>query len=248
MFKKVLTVFGLFALIFTPVVALSFCAYTVFHQGIMLVSAFIAALTTYYFTKVLGDRARLQNEAFAHLYELRKAKEALSSCLATETQTQAYNERLLNTRLFQECERAKRYDRALSVLLVGIDSQPEISKYFGAHLPERMTQTVQDFLRQNTRSVDVIIRRGEDQFVIILPETQLDPARIAAERVRYGVDKKVFHVEDRELDLTVSIGIVTFDSSIHSNKDELISALDGTLKEAIKTGPNQIAALTSVRK
>ena len=244
MLKKILIAVGFFCLFFSPVLILSFVAFTVFHQIILILSIAVLGWVAYYVSDLLSERDRLTREVFFHIYELKKAKETLQSCLATDTQTQAYNERLLDSRLTEECERARRYKRSVSILIVAMDSLAKLTKEYGTNLPEVIIQEVAEFLRENTRSVDIIIRKGEDRFVVILPETQLDPSRIVAERIRYAVDKKVFKIEGQAIKVTVSIGIIQFDSETHRDKEDVLRSLEETLGRARRVGPNQIAALT----
>ena len=90
-------------------------------------------------------------------------------------------------------------------------------------------------------SVDIIIRYGEGRFVVILPETSADSARIAAERIRYAVEKNAFRVGERPIKLTVSIGLIGFDPAIHRDKNDVLKMLDQTLVEGRKSGPNRVA-------
>ena len=168
----------------------------------------------------------------------------MESCLATYAQTQVYNARLLDARLTEECDRASRYQRPLSFLLVSVDEWSELTRTYSASLPQLIVQEVAEFLRESTRSVDIIIRHGEDRFVVILPETQLDQARIVAERVRYAVEKNKFRVEGKMIKATVSVGFIGFDPSIHRSKDDVLATLERAISSAKKGGPNRVATLT----
>lgn len=243
MFNRILTSVGLFCLLFLPLLALSFWAYTVFHQMTLLAGAIVCAWVSYYVTTLMRDRDRLGREVFLQSYELKKSKEALESCLATDTQTQFYNTRLLDTRLTEECDRARRYHRPLSFLLVSIDSLSDLAKTYGTNLPQLIVQDVAVFLKECTRSVDIIVRRGEDRFVLILPETQLDQARIVAERIRYAIANNTFRIEGKEFKVTASVGVISFDVAIHRGKADVFQALERALSSAQKRGPNQIATL-----
>ncbi|OGX04109.1 MAG: hypothetical protein A3G87_07455 [Omnitrophica bacterium RIFCSPLOWO2_12_FULL_50_11] len=243
MFNRIITGVGFFCLLFVPLLALSFWAYTVFHQMTLLVGAIVCAWAAYYVTNLMRDRDRLGREVFLQAYELKKSKEALESCLATDTQTQFYNTRLLDSRLTEECDRARRYQRPLSFLLVSIDSLSDLARTYGANLPQLIVQDVASFLKESTRSVDIIVRRGEDQFVVLLPETQLDQARIVAERIRYAVANNTFRVEGTAIKVTVSVGFMSFDVAIHRGKADVSAALEQALSSAKKRGPNQIATL-----
>ncbi|MBI3999340.1 MAG: GGDEF domain-containing protein [Candidatus Omnitrophica bacterium] len=241
MTKKIARAIGVFVLLSPPSVVLSFLAYTVFHQIILFASVLIAGGVAFYLSHVITEKNRLNHEMFLKSYELKKAKETLESCLPTDTQTQVYNERLLESRLTEECDRAARYQRPLSCLLVAVDGLPELSRQYGSVLIQVIIQEVADFLKENTRSVDIIVRQGEESFIAILPETQRNQARIVAERIRSAIGKNTFRIEGRSIEVTVSMSIVSFDSTIHQGKDDVLNALKKILTDARKIGPNQIA-------
>jgi diguanylate cyclase (GGDEF)-like protein len=184
----------------------------------------------------------LGHEVFLQAYELKKAKENMESS-TVDAKSQVYHSRLLDLRLTEECDRAKRYHRPLSCLLVNIDSFSNLAERYGTMIPEVIAQQVAHFLKENTRLVDVIIRKGQDSYVAILPETARTQARIAAERIRYSIEKNIFRIEERDVKVTVSIGVVSFDPAIYQGKDDLLSALEKTLNEARKNGLSQIAVL-----
>ena len=244
--RKLSITVGLFILLFFPIVVLSLFAYTVFHQIIVLLSVFIDAWAAYYLGNLVSERERLSRDVFMQVYELKKVKEALDSCQASDEKTQVYNERLLGSRLAEECERSRRYQRPFSCLLVGIDSFSTLVQHYGKVRASVVVHEVAQFLKENTRSVDIIIRQGEERFVAILPETRANQARIAAERIRYAIEKNVFRIEAETIKVTVSIGIVCFDHAIHRTKEDVLNSLEKALQIAQKSGANRIAALADV--
>jgi len=235
---------GFFLLLFIPALALSYFAYSVYHQMIILVIAFISGWTAVYLGTLISERERLNREVFLQTYELRKTKEVLDSCQATASgpDVEVYNERFLGSRLAEECDRSRRYERRFSCLLVVIDSFPQLAQRSGPVQARAIVQEITHFLKQSTRSVDIIIRKGEDRFVAILPETQQNQARLAAERIRYAVEKNTFRVGEQMVKLTVSVAVVQFDPTVHRNREDLLTCLEKTLEEATKSGPNRIVA------
>lgn len=242
--KKVWYAIGIFVLLILPLVALSFLAYTVFHQIIFLIGVSLFGWLAFYLSTLIGERDRLGREVFLQAYELKKSKEALDSCLATGPKGQVYRERLLESRLSEECERARRYRRPLSLLLVAADSFSQgAGPSSGSALNEVVQEEVAQLLKECTRTVDIVIRYGGNRSVVILPETQLDQARIVGERIRYVVGKKAFRIEGKEVNVHVSVGFISFDPALYRGKEDLLSALERALAEAKKLGTNRIATL-----
>ncbi len=243
--KKIVRICGMFSLFFLPVLVLSFLAYTVFHQFILLAGALLSAWAAFYVNHLAIEQERLSREVFSQAYELKKAGEALESCLATAAQTRAYNERLLDSKLTEECSRAKRYHRPLSCLMVAIDSLQELLQYHNLAFSETIIQEAARFLKESLRSVDSVIRYNEERLVVILPETNLDQSHIVANRIHFVVEKTTFQIEGKEIKLTASVAFVGFDSAVHRGKEDILAALEKTLLEARKAGPNQIAGVPS---
>lgn len=242
--KKIFKAVIIFALLFLPLITLSFLAHTVYHQIIFFLSAFAAASFAYYVAGLISQEERLSHEIFVQAYELKKSKEALDSCLVMDTQTHIYNERLLASRLTEECARARRYHRPLSFMMIAIDSYDEIRARSGTVVSQVIVHETAQFLKESTRSVDIIIRYGEGRFVAILPETPVHSARVAAERVRYAVEKNTFQIEDKALKFTVSVGLIGFDPAVHRGREDVLKSLEQTFAQAKKGGPNQVAMLS----
>lgn len=228
--RKWLRSIGIFCLIAVPLIALSFLAYTVFHQTILLLGTVIAVWVACYVSRIMTENERLNREVFLQAYELKKSKDALESCLASEAQAPAYRARYLESKLTEECNRSKRYSRPLSCLLLAFDSLPEGTGSRGNFFLDAAVQEVARFIKESIRSVDSLIRYGNDRLVMILPETQIHQARVVANRIRFGVEKKTFTVERESLKLTPSIGAVSFDPSVHRGKEDLLAALEQSLQ------------------
>ena len=239
---KILRIVGIFALIFLPILALSFFAYTVLHQVVLIGGALIAAWVACRFNKVKTNEERLNREVFYHVYELKKSKEALDSCFAMSIQTKAYHERLLSSKLSEECSRVKRYHRALSCLLIQINSFSEFSQLHGSVFSEVLFQEATRFLKESIRQVDSLVRHGEERMVLILPETSLNQAAVVANRIRFAIEMKTFRIQNQHLKLTVSISFVCFDPAVFHGKEDMLAALEAELKKA---GPNQVVGVSA---
>ena len=161
---------------------------------------------------------------------------------------QIYHERFLNLRLKEEYDRARRYQRPFSCLLIEIDSFPHCLKSYPSVSAQAMNEEIGQLLKGNLRAVDIMIRRGEQRFFAVLPETGLLGSRIAAERVRYLIEKNIFRIEKTEIKMTVSVAAVAFDQTLHSAPEAILDSLEKTLTEAKKSGPNRVAALAQEKE
>ncbi len=111
--------------------------------------------------------------------------------------------------LGQEVERAQRYKIPFSLLLVNMDNFGEINQQYGHDAGNAILVEVARRLEQETRNSDIIFRKGGDEFLVFLPNTDRSAARIAAERFKHGVLSAPCVTDDAEIRFTTSIGVVT---------------------------------------
>jgi diguanylate cyclase (GGDEF)-like protein len=148
--------------------------------------------------------------------------------------TNALSRRNLTSVCQQELERCHRHGRVMCVLLIDIDHFKSINDSFGHQAGDRtliqFVQTVTTLLRR----ADVIGRLGGEEFVVVLPETQIDVAMVVAERIR----RKVSELSEPKK-ITVSIGVTTNKSSGDS-VDDLMARADRAMYQAKQAGRDQV--------
>ena len=256
--RNLLTVVVVFLLPTLPVVTLFLLGFSVLQAGILLLYLLIAVWVAYYHFLLLKEREqgneerdqwdeerdRLNDKLSRQAQELKAIQEALEGIPVQESHPSVYGEQLLELRFTEEWDRAKRYQRPFSCLLVEIDALSETLKRNATVSPRAMSQEFGTFLKKNMRSVDIIIRQKENRYLVILPETGLTGARVAGERARYSVEKNLFRINETELRLTASIAVASFDPTIHLEKMDLLKSLDTTLTEARKNGPNRVVTFS----
>jgi len=106
-----------------------------------------------------------------------------------------------------EFNRAFRYARPMSVLLLDIDHFRKINETYGHDAGDNILATLAESCQNDLRQNDLIGRIGGEEFAIILPETEIDCAIEVAERIRISIEQKTIHVNNHSIRLTVSIGI-----------------------------------------
>jgi diguanylate cyclase (GGDEF)-like protein len=159
----------------------------------------------------------------------------------TDGLTSLWNYRYMNMRLSQEVERAIRFSRSLSVLVLDIDHFKSVNDRFGHQRGDAVLAEIANRLVSGTRpQIDTVARYGGEEFILILPETPLDGALTLAEKIRERVADTPFGGGDEEpIAVTVSIGIACFPQ--HGAKPQtLIRAADQALYEAKGRGRNRV--------
>ena len=120
----------------------------------------------------------------------------------------------MDERLQQEIKRAYRYERSLSVILVGINSFEEILVTHGHYSADVVIKNCADCLLEALRKdIDWVARFGRDTFAIVLPETDSAGAMILAKRFRIRLASLIIKMYDKELRVTASFGVSGFTAS-----------------------------------
>jgi two-component system cell cycle response regulator len=139
-----------------------------------------------------------------------------------------------------EFGRVRRYDVALSILLIDVDRFKSINDTHGHLAGDQVLKQLGELLRREVRTVDVVARYGGEEFVIVLPETAPDGALTFAERVRVKVQDYRFTDERQSLSATVSIGVASIPPLEVASSEELIARADAALYRAKNEGRNLV--------
>jgi diguanylate cyclase (GGDEF)-like protein len=153
-----------------------------------------------------------------------------------------YNHRFLHERLGEEVVRSQRGRRPLSVLMLDLDDFKLVNDTFGHLFGDRVLVWCAELIRSTLRGSDIAARYGGDEFAVILPETDPDDARTAAERILEAFRERPFVGEQRgPVPLAASIGIATFPADGRT-ATELIAAADDALYRVKRAGGHEAAS------
>jgi diguanylate cyclase (GGDEF)-like protein len=159
----------------------------------------------------------------------------------TDGLTGVWNRRYLSLTLAKEIERAQRFERPMSVLMVDIDHFKDVNDEHG-HLrgDEVLVELTQRVMGTIRSQIDTLARYGGEEFVIVLPETPREGARFVANKLRRVVRGKPF-VSDvgKDVSITVSIGVAAYPDD-GSSAEELLKAADVAMYRAKKRGRDRV--------
>jgi two-component system cell cycle response regulator len=159
----------------------------------------------------------------------------------TDPLTGLRNRRYLETHLASLVRQARETDQPLSVMLIDIDHFKRINDIHGHDAGDIVIREVARRLRSHTRSLDMACRYGGEEFVILMPETDLVTAEPVAERLRKLVEAEAFALPSNdEMLVTVSIGVAAFHGK-DDGGDAMIKRADQALYEAKGAGRNRVA-------
>ncbi len=188
----------------------------------------------------LGLARTMANEAAMALENARLYEDA-RNLADRDPLTGFYSHRFLHERLGEEVVRSQRARRPMSVLMLDLDDFKLVNDTFGHLFGDRVLTWTAELIRSTLRASDVPARYGGDEFAIILPETDADEARSAAERIVAAFRDKAFVGEQRgPVPIGASIGAATFPTDGRT-ATELIVAADLALYRVKRDGGNDFA-------
>lgn len=160
--------------------------------------------------------------------------------------TGLYVRRYFQIRLSEECARIRRHGGAVALLMTDIDHFKNFNDNYGHQQGDRVLKEMADVCRDAVRmGFDIPCRYGGEEFVIILPATDLRGAKEVAERVRRNAAAHPFGGQHEPLRVTLSIGIAAVDEDSLVEEAELVRRADEALYRAKETGRNRVCCWES---
>jgi diguanylate cyclase (GGDEF)-like protein len=156
----------------------------------------------------------------------------------TDALTGLGNVRHLSEQLRLEVERANRFGRALGVLALDLDHFKNVNDQYGHRAGDTVLVELAGRLRRAVREVDLSFRRGGEEFVILLPETDIPGSLTAARRIGEAIRNAPFPIAGPtggEVSVTVSIGVAVFPRHARTGV-EVLDAADQALYSAKEAG------------
>jgi len=160
----------------------------------------------------------------------------------TDPLTGLHNRRYMERHLKTLIADAQRTGRSLSVLITDIDHFKLVNDTYGHAAGDLVLQEFAERFRRYTRGIDLACRLGGEEFLIIMPDTDMSLARQVGERVRECVAGQLFRIgQNDEIRVTASVGLATWEGEFDT-ADALFKRADVALYAAKRRGRNQVAA------
>ncbi len=173
--------------------------------------------------------------------ELEMLNQQLWKLSHTDELTGYFNRRHIVSRMEEEISRGLRYEMPLSVVLADIDHFKRINDSFGHLTGDRALQTIADLFRSKLRESDLIGRFGGEEFLLILPHTDLSGAEAFCHRLRDHVEKHPLQLSDQSITMTASFGVSTLSPEVDTSQ-KLLRIADRNLYRAKYLGRNRVVA------
>lgn len=175
------------------------------------------------------------------LHRWRDREERVRHLSVTDPLTGLFNRRSILAHLEHEQERSRKKGPALSLLMVDLDRFKTINDDMGHEAGDYALIAAADALQQSLRQNDRVGRYGGEEFLIILPGTDLAGAKMIAERCRQLLESAEVLLQDgQRLTLTASFGLVCNEGNVQLDVDQLLRRADKAMYQAKQQGRNQV--------
>lgn len=185
-------------------------------------------------TQVSVRTQELEN-AKARLEDVNKELELLSRL---DPLTKLYNRKHMNERLNEAKSLFVRSGQIFTVMMLDIDDFKKINDSYGHAIGDEILKMVSSCLVENFRKHDVVARWGGEEFLILCSMLNEENSRLCAEQIRKKIEELIYHHDDIDLSVTVTIGVSTIRDG--ETVDEMVNRADKALYRGKKEGKNKV--------
>jgi two-component system, cell cycle response regulator len=188
-------------------------------------------------------RVRSQVRRKRYTDRLRDTVQYSMELALTDPLTGLYNRRYMETHVGTLVERSAARGKPLSVLILDIDYFKSVNDNFGHDTGDDVLREFAERLRASIRGIDLACRFGGEEFVVVMPDTDLGVATLVAERIRRRIAGEPFAIERgaRAIEVTISIGIAAR-MGPQDNASQMLKRADDALYRAKRDGRNRVVA------
>ena len=194
--------------------------------------------------KELKAKVRRELKMQDLICHLESVQEELRHLSSLDPMTKLYNRRYFATASDQMFNLSKRNKTPLSVIMLDVDKFKNFNDTHGHQVGDDLLIAFAAALQALTRKSDMVCRYGGEEFIILLPDTEIEGARSIAEKIRIGVTAIAICISDQQaIKFTVSVGI----SEVKHDQDNNIEASAGRADKAMyaakRSGRNKVCSL-----
>jgi diguanylate cyclase (GGDEF)-like protein len=171
--------------------------------------------------------------------DIHRARRKITVLSQTDELTGLLNMRAFSTLLDKEIATVERYPQPFTLMMIDVDELKKVNDHFGHAAGTRLLKTVAGSISDCIRTSDVLARYGGDEFVILMPHTRSEAARIAAERIRAAIHKSSFGMNGQHIVASTSIGIASYPESVNIAANVLEKA-DVALYRSKQSGRDRV--------
>jgi two-component system cell cycle response regulator len=188
-------------------------------------------------------RVRSQVRRKRYAEKLRDNVQYSMEMALTDPLTGLFNRRYMETHVGTLVERSAARGKSLSLLILDIDYFKSINDNYGHDAGDDVLREFAERLRASIRGIDLACRYGGEEFVVVMPDTDLGVATLVAERIRRRIAGEPFPIEKgaRAIEVTISVGIAARVGP-QDNASQMLKRADEALYRAKRDGRNRVVA------
>jgi len=171
--------------------------------------------------------------------DIRHARRKFTVLSQTDELTGLLNMRAFSTLLDKQITTVERYSQPFTLMMIDVDGLKKVNDQFGHAAGTHLLKMVAGSISDCVRTSDVLARYGGDEFVILMPHTRSEAARIAAERIRAAIHESSFDMNGKHIAASASIGIASYPESVDAAGDVLDKA-DVALYRSKQSGRDRV--------
>ncbi len=175
--------------------------------------------------------------------ELEETRAELTLEASTDSLSQLYNRRYFINVSQQILQTTKRYKQDLSLLMLDMDHFKNVNDTYGHEVGDKVIIYCSDILKKLARQSDIVTRYGGEEFIILLPQTSLKDALALAQRIRKAIYTLNIPECDKNLSVSISIGVTQVNHEKDENISDIILRADKALYIAKEGGRNRVESL-----
>lgn len=185
-----------------------------------------------------------------NMVKIREMRDTIRLVSTTDELTGLHNRRYLQERLEGEMSRSRRYGTKLACVLFDIDFFKVVNDIYGYEWGDILLKRMAEMLKALIRKEDILTRYGDEEFIVVLPNTSEENAFLFAERFRRDIEKMEFIPagEEERHQITISGGISSYPflENVEETANTLIRYAEHALYNAKKRGKNKIVQFSQV--
>lgn len=197
----------------------------------LLITMVVLALTGHFFETIASDAEKA----------LIQTNKKLTSLATTDPVTNLVNRRIILSRIEQEKNRMERGSKPFVLIMIDIDNFKQINDEYGHSGGDYVLVTLAELISLTLRKQDEVARWGGDEFLIMLPETDVEGGQIVAEKIRTKIVSTPFTYRELEIPVTVTLGVGPCDSG--AGVGSCIRKADQALYIGKQAGKNRVGVL-----
>jgi diguanylate cyclase (GGDEF)-like protein/PAS domain S-box-containing protein len=190
-----------------------------------------------------GDEIRLLQtvgDQMSAAIERARLYESAELLATVDSLTSLYTRRHFFHLSQHEFDRASRYQYPITILMIDIDYFKHVNDIFGHLIGDQVLQQISQCFRTILRSSDIIGRYGGEEFVVLMPATNLENGRIIAERLRTLVTDHPFKTDKGDVSITISIGVASKEVETDLFLEQVLENADQALLQSKEQGRNKV--------